>query len=91
MTFFHAFLEFFAITDNARFNHFPKQVIPFAGTFPYSGKYREPVVFLGNVIDKLHDKYGLTHTSTTEQTDLTPFGIRFKQVDYLDTGKQHFL
>ena len=49
------------------------------------------IMFLGYVVDKLHDKYGLTYTGTTEQTNLPPFGIRFKQVDNLDTGKQHFL
>ena len=73
MAFFHALLEFFAITDYAGFNHFAKQVVPFTGTFPYSCKYRKTIVLLGNVVDEFHDENGLTYPGTTEQTDFTAF------------------
>ena len=43
-----------------------------------------------DVMDKLLDQYGLTYTGTTEQTDLTTFCIRCKQVDNLDPGFQDF-
>ena len=38
-----------------------------------------------DIVDQLLDQYGLTNTGTTEQTDLTTFCIRRKQVDDLDT------
>ena len=91
MAFFHALLEFFTITDYAGFNHFSKQVVTFTCTFPYSCKHGKTIVLLGNVVDEFHDENGLTYSSTTEQTDFTPFGIRFQQVDDFDSGKQDFL
>ena len=37
------------------------------------------------VVDKLHNKYGLTNTRTAEQTDLTALKIRGYKVNYLDS------
>ena len=51
MTFFHSFLEFFAIADHTGFNHFPQQVVTFTGTLSYSGKHRKTILFLGDIID----------------------------------------
>ena len=48
-------------------------------------------MFLGNVIDKFLNQYGFSDSRTTEQTDLTTFGIRFEQVDHLDTRKEYLL
>ena len=44
----------------------------------------------GNIVDKLHDKHGLAHTGTTEQTDLTALTVRLKKVYHLYTGIEHF-
>ena len=41
-----------------------------------------------NILDQLLNKDCLTNTSTTEQTDLTTFGIWGKKVDDLDTCLQ---
>ena len=55
------------------------------------GKYGESIMFLGDIIDKLLDQYGFSHTGTTEQTDFTTFGIRLEQVDYFDTREEDLL
>ena len=91
MAFLHAFLECFAVADNAGFDHFAQQVVTFTGTFTYSGKYGESVMFLGDIIDKFLDQYGFSHTGAAEQTDFTTFGIRFEQVDHFDTREKHLL
>jgi len=44
----------------------------------------------GNIVDKLHNEYGLTHTGTTEQTDFATLAVGFQKVDNLDTCKQDF-
>ncbi len=46
---------------------------------------------LSNVVDELHDKHRLTHTGTSEESDLTTLQVRLQQVDDLDTGCQHLL
>ncbi len=38
----------------------------------------------GDIVDKLHDEHGLTHTGTAEQTDFATFAIWLEQVDDLD-------
>jgi len=48
-------------------------------------------MFFGDIVDKFLDQYSFPHTGTAEQTDLTTFGIRFEQVDYFDTRKEHLL
>ena len=45
----------------------------------------------GNIVDKFHDKHGLAHTGTAEQSNLSTLHVRFEQVDDLDTGGKHFL
>ena len=44
----------------------------------------------GYVTDQFLDQYSLTYTGTAEQTDLTTFCIRCKQVDNLNPGFQDF-
>ena len=89
--FFHIFQEFFAILDNARFDHFAEQVVPFTGTFTDTAEDRHTGVYLGDVVDELHDDNGLAHTGAAEQADLAAFCIRLDQVDDLDPGVKHFL
>ena len=45
---------------------------------------------LGDVVDQLLDKHGLTDTGAAEQTNLTALGHRADQVDDLDAGFQNF-
>ena len=91
MTFLHSFFECFTVTDYTGFNHFAQQVVTFTGTFTYSGKYRESIMFLGDIIDKFLNQYSLSYTGTAEQTDFTTFGIRFEQVDHFDTCEEYLL
>ena len=78
LAFFHAFEKFITVANNSGFNHFAQQIVPFASTFTDASKYREPIVLLRNVIDKLFDKDCLSYTCTTEQTNLTSFQVRLK-------------
>ena len=43
----------------------------------------------GDIVDQLHDEHRLSYTGTTEESDFTTFGIRFEQVNHLDTGVKH--
>ena len=45
-------------------------------------------MFCCDVTDQFLDQYGFTYTGTTEQTDLTTFGIGCQKVDYFDTCLQ---
>ena len=86
----HGFRKFLTIFNNARFNHLAQEVVTLAGTFTYTCKDGETIVAFGNIIDKLHDKHGLAHTSTAKEANLTTFGIRLEQVNHLDTRIEHF-
>ena len=44
---------------------------------------------LGDVVDKLHDEHRLSHTGTTEESDLTTLHVGLQQVDYLDTSSEN--
>ena len=41
-------------------------------------------MLLCDIIDKLHNKHGLTNAGTAEKTDLTALGIGADKVDDLD-------
>ena len=68
--------------------HLTPQVITFTGTFSYTGEDGISTVFCCDVTDQFLDQYGFTYTGTTEQTDLTTFGIGCQKVDYFDTCLQ---
>ena len=46
---------------------------------------------VGDVVDKLHDKHGLAHASTTKQTNLTTLREWLNKVDNLDTSIENLL
>ena len=91
MSLVHALLEGVAVADDARGDHFAQQVVALTRTLAHAGEYRETVVFLGDVVDQLHDEHRLAHAGTAEQTDLAALDIGFEQVDDLDAGGQHLL
>ena len=43
---------------------------------------------LGDIVNKLHNQYSFSDTSTTEKTNLTSLSIWGKQIDDLDTSDQ---
>lgn len=57
--------------DNARVLHFVIEVVPFTCTLTHTCKHRETTVFLGDVVDELHNQNRLTNAGTAEQTDLS--------------------
>ena len=62
------------------------KVITLTGTLSNTGKYGISAMLGCDVTDQLLDQYGLTYTSTTEQTDLTTLLIWAKKVYDFDTG-----
>src|SRR5690606_6923786 len=88
-SFFHRLQEIITIFYNTGFQHLTQQIVPLTGTFPHSCKYGKSPVSLCNIVDQFLDQYRLAHTGTSKKTDLTSLGIRFDQVDYLNTGKQY--
>ena len=81
-------LRLFQIND-AGFNHFIVQVVPFAGAFPHPGKNGKAAARLGDVVDQLHDEHGLAHAGTAERADLAAFQEGADQVDHLDARFQY--
>src|SRR5690349_2476552 len=82
--------ESVAIAHDTRFDHFTHQVVSFAGTFSYSGKYRQTAITFRDIINKLLDKNGFAYPCTSEKADFTTFSVRFDQVDYFDASEQNF-
>lgn len=71
--------------DNAGLGHFVVKVVTLTGTFTDTCEYRKTAVLFSDVVDKLHNKYGLTDTCTAEQTYLTALEVRCDKVYDLDT------
>ena len=65
------------------------EIVSFASTLANTGKHRVTAVLFGNIVDELHERYGLAHTGTTEQTNLAALGNWHDQVDYLDARFQN--
>ena len=83
-------LEVFAVFHNTGFDHFAHQVIPFTGTFAYTGKNGYAGICLCDIVDQFLDQYGLSDTGTAEEADLAALGIGLDQIDDLDPCEQHF-
>ena len=60
------------------------KVISLTGTLAYACKNRVAAVFGSNVSDKFLNENGLADACTAEETYLTAFSVRCKEVDYLD-------
>ena len=71
--------------DDTSLNHLVVEIVAFTGTFTDSGENGVTSVSLGNVVDQLHDKYGLADAGTTEETNLASLDIGGQQIDDLDT------
>merc|ERR1719186_843255 len=77
--------------DDTTLNHLVVQIVALPGPLTDTSEHRETTMSLGNVVDQLHDKHSLAHSSTTEETDLASLTVGGKQVDDLDTGDKDFL
>src|SRR5690606_25702931 len=53
-------------------------------------KYGKSTMSLGYIVDQFLDQYRFSNTGATKKTDLTSLCIGLDQIDYLNTGKQHF-
>ena len=71
--------------DDTSLNHLVVEIVAFTGALTDSGENGVTSVSLGNVVDQLHDKYGLADAGTTEETNLASLHIGGQQIDDLDT------
>ena len=46
-------------------------------------------MFLGNIVDQLHNKHGFADACAAKQTDFAALGVRANKVDDLDAGFKH--
>merc|ERR550534_3132989 len=56
--------------DDTTLNHLVVEIVTLPGPLADTSEHRETTVSLGNVVDQLHDKHSLAHSSTAEETDL---------------------
>ena len=91
MTLLHALQKVLSIVYYAGFDHFSEKVVSLAGTLSHTGKDRESVMLLGDIVYKFLDKDCLSYTGTSEKSDLTSLEIRFKKVNDLDSREEHLL
>jgi len=66
------------------------EVVALTGTFANPAKNGKSAVLGSDIVNQLHDNYGFADPGTTEQADLSTFGIGSQQVDDLDTGLKSF-
>merc|ERR1711878_85476 len=77
--------------DDTTLNHLVVQIVTLPGPLADTSEHRETTVSLGNVVDQLHDKHSLAHSSTAEETDLASLTVGGEHVNDLDTGDKDFL
>ena len=61
--------------DDTTFNHFIVQVVSFTGSFSDTSKDWVTTVSLSDVVNKFHNQYSFSDTSTTEQTCIQQWSI----------------
>ncbi len=59
--------------DNAGFDHFVVEVVPFTGPLTHTGENRVTTVVFRDVVDQFHDQNCLTHAGTAEEADFSTF------------------
>src|SRR6185369_4625452 len=76
--------------DDARFLEFGPEIVAFPGAFADAGEYGNTAVLHRQVVDELLDDDGLADACAAEQTDLAATEVGLDEIDYLDTGFEHF-
>jgi peptide chain release factor 1 len=61
--------------DDIGLNHFVVEIVTFTGTFSDTGENRVTTMGFGDVVNQFHNKYGLSDSSTTEESNLTSSGV----------------
>jgi len=75
--------------DDTTLNHLVVQIITLTSSLTDTGEDGVTTMGLGDVVNKLHNKYGLADTGTTEETNLTTLYVWGQEIDDLDTGFQN--
>ena len=81
--------EVVAVANNARLDHFAKQVVALAGTLAYASKNRKSAVAFGNVVNEFLNQYGLANTGTAKQTNFTALSVGLDQVNYFNSSQKN--
>jgi hypothetical protein len=74
----------FDINDTG-FNHFVVEIVTFTGSLSDTSEHGVTTMGLGDIVNKLHDEYGFTDTSTTEESNLSSSSVGSKEINNLDT------
>src|SRR5258706_8845443 len=72
--------------DNARLFHFEPKIVAFTSTFANAAEDRITAVFLGDVVDQLHQNNRFADAGTAEQADFTAARIGGEQIDDFYAG-----
>ncbi len=80
----------FRVLVHAGFDHFPVQVVTFAGPLTDTGEDRVTTEQLGDIVDQFLDEDRLADAGAAEQADLAALGVGAQQIDDLDSGRQDF-
>src|SRR4029434_2471540 len=75
--------------DHPTFLKLQPQTVALARPFTNTAEHRHATVFQRDVVDELHDDYGLADTGATKEPDLAALQVRLEQVDDLDPGFEH--
>ena len=67
------------------------EIVALTGTLADAGEYGIPAVAFGDVVDQFHDEDGFADACTTEQADLTAFGVGREEIDHFDAGLEDFI
>ena len=62
--------------DDTTLNHLVVQIVTLTSSLTDTGEDGVTTMGLGDVVNKLHNKYGLADTGTTEETNLTTLYIQ---------------
>ena len=77
------------VLQDAGLLHLQEQVVALTGALADAGEHRGPTEVPGDPDDHLLDEHRLSHSGTTEQTDLAALHVRGEQIDDLQTGLEH--
>ena len=74
--------------DDTSLNHLVVQIVTLTGPLTHTSEHGVTTMSLSDVVNKLHNKYSLSDTGTTEKSNLTSSCIGGKKIDDLNTYKQ---
>jgi hypothetical protein len=71
--------------DDTGLNHFVVEIVTLTSSLSDTSEDGVTTMGLGDIVNKLHDEYGLTDTGTTEKSNLSSSSVGSKEINNLDT------